>query len=298
MQTHKKTLTLFFTVLLVLATLAILPALASPITVATEKDEYKAGEVLAVSGTATPNALVSIQLFDPNGKRVAITQADADSTGAYSATNIYTFSKEDTTGTWTVKAYDSAADKWAETTFTLTMDVTPPTLTITISPTKATYKEETITITVTSNEELKAPPVVTVTQAGATPVEVTMTKTADLTWTGEYTIVAGHDGTATIKATAEDVAGNTGTATAEFTVEVTPAWQEPLTNLENKMNSKINSLNTTINNISTQVKNLADQVATLSGAVTIAYVAIVLGLIGIIIGIVALIKKPRVPTPT
>ena len=298
MQTHKKTLTLFFTVLLVLATLAILPALASPITVATEKDEYKAGEVLAVSGTATPNALVSIQLFDPNGKRVAITQADADSTGAYSATNIYTFSKEDTTGTWTVKAYDSAADKWAEATFTLTMDVTPPTLTITISPTKATYKEETITITVTSNEELKAPPVVTVTQAGATPVEVTMTKTADLTWTGEYTIVAGHDGTATIKATAEDVAGNTGTATAEFTVEVTPAWQEPLTNLENKMNSKINSLNTTINNISTQVKNLADQVATLSGAVTIAYVAIVLGLIGIIIGIVALIKKPRVPTPT
>jgi hypothetical protein len=103
---------------------AVLPlAFAAP-TVATDKDTYEPGDSLSVSGTAAANALVSLQLFDPDGVRVAIAQAEADAAGAYSAANIYTFSAQDPTGTWTVKAYEGGIT--AETTFQLVSEITPP----------------------------------------------------------------------------------------------------------------------------------------------------------------------------
>ena len=216
MQTHKKTLTLFFTVLLVLATLAILPALASPITVATEKDEYKAGDSLTVSGTATPNALVSIQLFDPNGKRKAIAQATSNIKGVWLATNIYTFSTTDKDGTWTIKAYEKG---WVET--TIKVDITPPTLTISVEPNKTVYKEETMEITVVSNENLSSV-TITITQAGASPETAEITKVNNTTWIGTYNIKPDFEGPTTMKIQARDIAGNLVETTKIFSVDTTP----------------------------------------------------------------------------
>jgi len=314
MQTvPQKTIPLFFTLILVISALTILPAFATQITVQAEKEEYGVNETLTVTGTATPGTLISIQLFDPDGVRVAIGQTEADSEGAYKATNLWVFTKEDKPGTWTVKAYDSAAHLTAEDTFTFTVDITPPTLTITIEPTKATYKAEPITITVTSNEELKTAPTVTVTQAGASPTTVTMSEVEPLKWSGTYTIVKGYDGTATVEATGEDLAGNTGTAKATFTVEVVPAWEKSISELKDKittLETKISSLEekitslegklTTasgeISTLKSKVDSLSAEVTALSGVATIAYVAIVLGIIGIVVGIIAIIRKPKPPT--
>jgi len=296
----QKTTPLFFALILLTAVLAVIPVFATPITVTPEKTEYKAGESLTVSGTATPNTDVTIQLFDPANRRIAIAQATANSEGAYTATNIYTFSGVDPSGTWTVKAYDPAADEWAEATLSLIVDVTPPTLTITVEPVKATYKNETITIIVTSDEELKETPTVTVTQTGATPVTVEVTQTAALEWTGTYTIMSGYDGPATIEATGTDVAGNQGTATKTIVVEVVPAWQKPLTELKEELEAKIadleakiSTLEGKVSTLESDVATLKDQVAALSGAATISYVAIIIGIIAIIVGIIALVRKPK-----
>jgi len=170
----QKTFPIFFVAaILVLACLAT-PALAAPITVQPDKDAYSPGESLGVSGTATANAWISIQVFNPDGKRVAIAQAQADETGAWSATGIYTFAEDDPQGTWTVKAYDSATGETAEATFTfpaVPADTIPPTLTVSIVPAKDIYGVETITIVVQADEALGSCSI-TVTQAGASPAEV------------------------------------------------------------------------------------------------------------------------------
>lgn len=306
METQKTITPLFFVLILLTAALTVLPVFATPITVTPAKTEYKSGETLNVTGVATPNTDVTIQLFDSTGKRVAITQVTADAEGAYSAANLWIFTKDDPSGTWTVKAYDAAAAEWAEATFTVTVDVTAPTLTITIEPTKAVYKEETITIVVSSNEELKTAPTVTVTQAGASSVTVTMTEIAPLKWSGTYTIVKGFDGTATVEATGEDLAGNIGTAKATFMVEVVPAWeksiaelQERISTLETKISNleeKVTSLESKLTTATGEIDSLSAEVTALSGVATIAYVAIVLGIIGIVVGIVAMVRKPKPPT--
>jgi hypothetical protein len=167
-------LPLFIATILILASLAtVVPAaLAAPITVQTDKDAYGPGESLNVSGTATANAWISIQLFNPDGNRVAIAQAGSD--GAWSATGIYTFAEDDPQGTWTVKAYDSATGETAETTFTfpaVPADTIPPTLTVSLVPTKDLYGVETITIVVQADEPLGSCSI-TVTQAGASPTTV------------------------------------------------------------------------------------------------------------------------------
>ena len=320
METQKILTPLFFVLILLTATLAILPAFAAPITIKPEKTEYKSGETLAVTGTATPNTDITIQLFNPAGKRVAITQVTADSEGSYKAENLWVFTKDDPQGTWKVKAFDAASSEWAEATFTLAVDTTPPALTIKIEPVKSVYKEETITVIVTSNEELKTTPTVTVTQAGATPTTLTMTKTAALQWSGTYKIIKGYDGTATIKVEAEDLSGNKGTAETTFTVEVVPGWEKSVSTLESKISaleskistleskissleskissleSKVSTATSSVNNLKSKVDSLSADVATLAGVSTIAYVAIILGIIGIVVGIVALIKKPKPPS--
>lgn len=129
MYTLQKITPIFFVLMLTLAALAVIPlASASPITVNAEKDSYDAGETLNVSGVASPGALVSIQLFDPDNVRKAIAQAEANSTtGEYSIIGLYTFDVADKSGTWTIKAYDSVTGEWAEDTVTLGV-VTPPTV--------------------------------------------------------------------------------------------------------------------------------------------------------------------------
>jgi hypothetical protein len=211
--------------ILLLASLAMIvpAALAAPITIAPDKDAYAPGEALNVSGTATPNSWVTIQLFDPDNVRVAIAQTQADSTGAWSATGVYVFAETDKQGTWTVKAYDSSTGETAEATFTfpaVPADTIPPTLTVSVTPEKTLYGIETITIVVTADEDL-ASCSITVTQKGASPVSVETAAAVETPskWGGSYTIQEGYSGTATIDVAAADLAGNESTATAYIEVD-------------------------------------------------------------------------------
>jgi hypothetical protein len=221
---QKTTLPIFFAAVLLLAVLAVVPAaLAAPITVATDKDAYAPGESLNVSGTATANAWISIQVFDPDGKRKAIAQTQAAADGSWSKTAVYTFAEDDPQGTWTVKAYDSSTGELEETTFTfpaVPADVIPPTLTVSVTPDKTLYGIETITIVVTADEDLDSCSI-TVTQKGASPVSVETAAAVDMPskWGGSYTIQAGYSGTATIDVAAADLAGNESTATAYIEVD-------------------------------------------------------------------------------
>ena len=297
-----ETLTVFmFTTLIVLMlilnqTFMVLTSYASP-TVKTEKSVYGEGEALSVSGTATPNIDVTIQLFDPLGRRKAIAQAEVSKEGLWRKAGIYTFTREDLSGRWIVKVYDTVLEEWAETSFMV--DVTPPTIKVFLEPEKKVYGNETITIVVSSNEELKTAPTVTVTQAGASSVTVTMTETAPLKWSGTYTIVKGFDGTATVEATGEDLAGNIGTAKATFTVEVVPAWEKSIAELQKKISAletKISSLESKVTTLESKIKSLENkltatsgeigtlkskvdslsaEVATLSGISTIAYLSLI-----------------------
>ena len=220
--TPKTTLPIFLVLALLIAPLAVAVTFAAP-TVSVAKSDYKPGETLSASGTATANALVSLQVFDPNGKRKAIAQAKADAGGAWSADNIYVFTDADATGTWTLKAFEGGVS--AEASFTLSAlpvaDTTPPTLTVKVQPVKTMYKAETITILVMGDEDLgKAS--ITVTQAGASSITLTDVSAAigDASkWGGTYKITSGYDGKASVAVTAEDLAGNSATAKASFTVD-------------------------------------------------------------------------------
>jgi hypothetical protein len=132
MKTNKFRATLLATLIILLAG-SIVPALAQTITVDTDKDYYIAGDTLTVSGTISPyqpGVAVAIQVIDPNGNIKAVAQATPDETGAYSAT-ILTFSEEDPSGTWTVKATYSgvSAEK------TIFLGIAP----VTVTTDKPTY---------------------------------------------------------------------------------------------------------------------------------------------------------------
>jgi len=240
---QKTTLPTFFAAVLLLAVLAVVPAaLAAPITVATDKDAYAPGESLNVSGTATANAWVTIQLFNPDGDRIAIAQTQADADGNWSKTGVYTFAEDDPQGTWTVKAFDSSTSEIEETTFTfpaVPADTVPPTLTVSVTPDKDLYGIETITIVVTADEDLDSCSI-TVTQEGAAAVDVETAAAVDTPskWGGSYTIKEGYSGTATIAVSAADLAGNEGTATAYIDVDAvapTVTVKAPATTTEAKI---------------------------------------------------------------
>jgi len=211
----------------VIATAMSIPlAFAAP-TVATDKPTYLPGEAVSVNGTATPNSIISIQLFNPDGLRVAIAQAKADANGAYSKANVYTFKETDITGIWTVKTYQGGIS--AEVTITLegaappVVDTTAPKLTISINPSKTLYKAERIRIEVAGNEELSAV-TIDVTQKDASAAALLPSAAIEdaSKWSGTYSLTSGYDGKATIRVLAKDLAGNSAETSQTFTVDTTP----------------------------------------------------------------------------
>ncbi len=114
--------------------------------VSTDKDAYAPGESLNVSGTATANAWVTIQIFDPDGNRVAIAQTQADADGNWSKTGVYVFSEDSPEGAWTVKAYDASARLMEEVTFTFPAVSTPTPTTTTTTTTTPTPSKPKVTI--------------------------------------------------------------------------------------------------------------------------------------------------------
>lgn len=97
---------IFFSLILCLALAA--PALAQALTVTTDRDVYGPGDTIVVSGTATPNADVTVQIFNPALQLVDIDITRAGADGKYSVsfkipekipTWLWTY------GTYLVKAY-------------------------------------------------------------------------------------------------------------------------------------------------------------------------------------------------
>jgi len=114
--------------LAILAIAILLPAAAAQaITVETNKDVYVPGDALIVSGTAPPNAAVSIQVYNPAGSQCGIGQNTSDAQGNYMVT-VFTFPSEPTTsfplGNYTVKAYSGG--NTAEKTIQFASQAPPP----------------------------------------------------------------------------------------------------------------------------------------------------------------------------
>lgn len=119
--TNKLILPMLITLMLVSVTT---PAFAEAITVATDKDSYVLGETILISGTATPNAAITIRLYNPAGALVAIEQAMSDPTGAYVAKIIT--SKAWVEGIYTLKVTDSMSGLTAEKKLILIKEIVPP----------------------------------------------------------------------------------------------------------------------------------------------------------------------------
>ncbi len=98
--------------LAVLAIMIMLPlATVQALTVSTNKEKYYPGDELVVSGTATPNAIVSIVVNNPAGSLVAIDQVTAGGDGSFSDT-VLKFPAQETAqfpyGTYTIVVKDTA----------------------------------------------------------------------------------------------------------------------------------------------------------------------------------------------
>ena len=216
MKYSTKTNAVLSIMLVGLLTIATIPvAMAAVSSLQTDKSIYLRGELVTVTGVATPNSLVGIQITDPLGTAQLTVTDVAESNGDFGRS--YRPSGTATLGTWTVTATEGGTTM--TTTFSLEPDSQSPVISISVSPSKGTYSsQDMITITVTSNEALQAGPTVRVTQSGGTAMIVTMTGVVSNTWTGEYSIITGQFGTATIRAEGSDLSGNTAVETAFINV--------------------------------------------------------------------------------
>ncbi|MEM2196990.1 MAG: carboxypeptidase regulatory-like domain-containing protein [Nitrososphaerota archaeon] len=92
---------IFFSIILCLA--LVVPAYAQALTVTTDKDVYGPGETIKVSGTAVPNADVTVQIFNPALQLVDIDVARAGADGKYTLS--FKIPEKIPTGLWTYGTY-------------------------------------------------------------------------------------------------------------------------------------------------------------------------------------------------
>jgi len=109
------------TLLAILTMLVAAPAIASANSLTVEVNKspptYNIGDSISISGTATPNASVSIKLLNPSNTTKVESEGQVASDGNYSIGAIYTLKIIDEPGMWKVNVYDSSANITAETTF-------------------------------------------------------------------------------------------------------------------------------------------------------------------------------------
>jgi hypothetical protein len=232
----------------------------------------------------------------------------ADDTGLFSVSSVYTIVSSDVSGTWKVTAYDSSAGRTAEYTFTATAapDTMAPTLTVSIVPDKANYGLETITITVSADEVLTAC-VIHVTQQGAS--QETVASSASIgdnsKWGGTYTISAGNDGTAEIHVIGTDLSGNSGEATKTFAVStgvVPPGLEDRIGDLESSVSSlesqvagisvpDLSEIKSDIASLKSDIAALKAQPPPVAPSNMLVYGALIIGIIAIAIAAVSLVRK-------
>ena len=193
----------------------------TPLTIQTDKDLYVYGDTLTVEGTATPQSVVTVQLWKPDGSLAAMAQAETGEDGKFTV-ELYRFMAGDPGGKWRVKAYDPVTGNTAEMEVTLSLeesDTEPPKLVLEISPKKDSYGVgEQVTFTLKSSEELlEAPTASLITPCITLDVRFSPTQ-REFEWTASVQLPE-CEGTYTLRVEAADRVGNLSTATLELKVE-------------------------------------------------------------------------------
>jgi hypothetical protein len=97
------------------------------------------------------------------------------------------------------------------------LEITPPTLSVTIQPTTTNSN---VTISIQSNKPLENASAFIIQENSST--NITLQKNNNYTLTGEYNVIKGADGTAKVNIQGWDYYGNKGYANASFEVDTTP----------------------------------------------------------------------------
>jgi len=220
-----------YLVSLLLLTIVIVPLAAAVLTLSADKAEYNPGDTLVVSGTATPDSAVAIQVYNPAGGRVAFGQASTDSDGAFS-TSVLVWPPTATVmmplGTYRISVSDAGNGDTTEITVTFAeaVDEEPvveeedevSTTTVTITVTRTTTTVSTTTATSTTTNTVTTTSRITSTTATSTTTN-TLTTTTTLprvttTTTAVTTTTATSSVTNTVTA---DAVTQTSTVTHEVT---------------------------------------------------------------------------------
>lgn len=160
-----------------------------------------------------------------------------------------------------VRSVDNAGNVSAQISYSFTALVTGPAFAVTVTP--AVAKGGTVNIAVAASTVLVTTPTVTVTQHGATSaIPVAMTSSDGIRWTGAYTIIMGHDGTANVNVSGTDMAGNNAAGSGTFSVDTTTSfsiviWPNPCDFYSHNMT--IGGIPTTAQDVEVRIYSLSGQ---------------------------------------
>ncbi|MEW6557720.1 MAG: hypothetical protein AB1349_10250 [Elusimicrobiota bacterium] len=132
-----------------------------------------------------------------------------------------TFLYDSTTYYWKVAAFDGTVYGGYSGTRSFIVDNKAPSYTISATPDPVTFATD-VTITVVASEPLTSIRTFVRQNGQASPTEITMSSTDNITWTGTYTAINNYDGIATIDITGSDNF-YTSKSTGSFNVSIGPA---------------------------------------------------------------------------
>ncbi|MFC1755344.1 hypothetical protein ACFL96_18470 [Thermoproteota archaeon] len=115
---------------LLMVTISIVPLAAAVLALSADQAEYVSGDILVVSGTATPDSAVAIQVYNPAGERIAFGQGPTDTSGTYSIIVLTwpaTATVSQPYGTYRISASDAGNGDTTEITVEFTASATPTT---------------------------------------------------------------------------------------------------------------------------------------------------------------------------
>jgi hypothetical protein len=78
---------------------------------------YNIGDSISITGTATPNASVSVKVLDPNNTTKVESEVQVASQGNYSVSDVYTLNVTDPAGMWRVDVLDLSSNETADAVF-------------------------------------------------------------------------------------------------------------------------------------------------------------------------------------
>ncbi len=195
---------------LLMVTISIVPLAAAALTLSADQAEYVSGDILVVSGTATPSSAVAIQVYNPAGGRIAFGQGSTDTSGAYSV-NVLTWPATATVsqpyGTYRISASDAGNGDTTEITVEFVQSVTPVTTTTNSTVTTVTVTSTTTTTSTTTS-----------TTTRTTSITTTSTTTSISTSTRTNTVTTTRTTTLPVVTTTRSI---TTTATTSVTSTVT-----------------------------------------------------------------------------